>query len=145
MDESLVLLKHLMCWSDEDVVAMARNVRKDRYRSYLSEHSVTTLEYFNAADVKLYAYFKERFEKQVESFGRGRMEEEVTRLKERRDKVWQQCGLQEAVNSKRRPHTDVILHTDKSSKVAHTHKGSQSEKGQHLVIQYEVHNNGSTQ
>ncbi|KAG0728576.1 Galactosylceramide sulfotransferase [Chionoecetes opilio] len=58
MDESLVLLKHLMCWGDEDVAAMAHNVRKDLYRSYLSEQTVATLERFNAADVKLYHHFK---------------------------------------------------------------------------------------
>ncbi|MPC76082.1 Galactosylceramide sulfotransferase [Portunus trituberculatus] len=60
MDESLVLLKHLLCWGDEDMMAMAHNVRKDLYRSYLSEQTVATLEHFNAADVKLYSYFKEK-------------------------------------------------------------------------------------
>ncbi|KAG7168231.1 Galactosylceramide sulfotransferase-like 3 [Homarus americanus] len=117
MDESLVLLRHLMCWTEEDVVAMARNVRKDRYRSYLSEHSVNTLEHFNAADVKL-------FDKHVEAFGRGRMEEEVTSLREMRDKVWKECGLKETNSvSKRRAHKDME---------------------RYLVVQYKVHNNGST-
>lgn len=60
MDESLVLLKHLLCWSEQDVVAISRNVRRDRYRSYLSQSSVNTLERYNAADLKLYTYFKDK-------------------------------------------------------------------------------------
>ncbi|XP_042879905.1 galactosylceramide sulfotransferase-like [Penaeus japonicus] len=60
MDESLVLLKHLLCWSDDDVLVMSRNVRKDRYRSYLSEQSVATLEHFNSMDVKFYSFFRDR-------------------------------------------------------------------------------------
>ncbi|XP_069157380.1 galactosylceramide sulfotransferase isoform X3 [Procambarus clarkii] len=126
MDESLVLLKHLMCWRDEDVVAMARNVRKDRYRSYLSEHSVNTLEHFNAADVKLYAFFKERFDRHVEAFGRGRMEEEVASLRELRDKVWRECGLEESST-----HTFNKRHAF-------------GDKERYLVVQYKVHNNGSS-
>ena len=55
-----MLLKHLLCWGDEDIIAMAQNVRKDLYRSYLSEQTVATLENFNSADVKLYTYFKDK-------------------------------------------------------------------------------------
>ncbi|XP_053638808.1 galactosylceramide sulfotransferase isoform X2 [Cherax quadricarinatus] len=126
MDESLVLMKHLLCWGDDDVVAMARNVRRDRYRSYLSEHSVNTLEHFNAADVKLYAFFKERFDKHIEAFGRSRMEEEVATLRELRDKVWKECGLREA---------DITTFAKRRS---------YSDKERHLVVQYKTHHNGST-
>ncbi|XP_063588605.1 galactosylceramide sulfotransferase-like [Penaeus indicus] len=122
MDESLVLLKHLLCWSDEDVLVMSRNVRKDRYRSYLSEQSVATLEHFNSMDVKFYSFFRDRFDKQVEAFGRSRMEEEVVSLREYRDKMWRDCGMKEAQPKK---------------------QGSGSEKEQQYVVQYQVQSNGS--
>ncbi|XP_050716193.1 galactose-3-O-sulfotransferase 4-like [Eriocheir sinensis] len=125
MDESLVLLRHLMCWSEDDTVAMARNVRKDQYRSYLSEQAVATLEHFNAADVKLYAFFKEKFDKHVEAFGRGRMEREVVALRAKRDKVWKQCGLRESRSSSSSKHR-------------------QTPGKDHHVIEYQVHVNGSS-
>ncbi|XP_066978343.1 galactosylceramide sulfotransferase-like [Macrobrachium rosenbergii] len=129
MDESLVLLRHLMCWNEDDVVVLAQNVRKDRYRSYMAEHTVTTLEHFNSVDVKLYSYFKERFDKQVQGFGIKRMEEEVARLRESRDKVWKLCGVRDSLNKKK----PIVA------------KGSKDENDEkhHLVIQYQVHNNGT--
>ncbi|XP_045101124.1 galactose-3-O-sulfotransferase 4-like isoform X3 [Portunus trituberculatus] len=124
MDESLVLLKHLLCWGDEDVMAMAHNVRKDLYRSYLSEQTVATLEHFNAADVKLYSYFKEKFDKHVEAFGRGRMEGEVANLRAKRDKMWKQCGLRESRSS--------------------SSKHRQTSAKDHHVVAYQMHVNGSS-
>ncbi|KAK7075497.1 Galactose-3-O-sulfotransferase, partial [Halocaridina rubra] len=147
MDESLVLLRHLMCWTDDDVMVLARNVRKDRYRSYMGEHTVNTLEHFNAIDVKLYAYFKERFERQIDAFGVSRMEEEVTKLREYRDKkaldtipyrnlmkkVWKRCGIREVPNKRRTISLKRKSHEDKS----------QEDTKDLYVIQYQYHTNGT--
>ncbi|KAK4302311.1 hypothetical protein Pmani_025595 [Petrolisthes manimaculis] len=77
MDESLILLKHLLCWGDEDVLTVARNVRKDYYRSYLSPQTVHTLQHYNSADYKIYNHFKERLEKQIQEFGKSRMKRKL--------------------------------------------------------------------
>ncbi|CAL4158123.1 unnamed protein product, partial [Meganyctiphanes norvegica] len=63
MDESLVLLKHLLCWNDEDIIGLAKNIRKDHYRTRLSHRNVETLHKLNQGDLLIYNHFKEKYVK----------------------------------------------------------------------------------
>ena len=58
-DESLVLLKRILCWEVEDILYFKLNERRkeDQRVSDLNERSRTLIRQWNSADVKLYGHF----------------------------------------------------------------------------------------
>ncbi|XP_076050728.1 galactosylceramide sulfotransferase-like isoform X2 [Oratosquilla oratoria] len=103
MDESLILLKHLLCWTTEDMLVLPLNVRQDRYRSKpLSESDSHLLRLLNEADVRLYQHFLKKFKRQIEVFGEERMKEEVAELRDLRDQLREECGVTSISEEKRR-------------------------------------------
>ncbi|XP_063877681.1 galactose-3-O-sulfotransferase 3-like isoform X2 [Scylla paramamosain] len=82
MDESLVLLAKYMCWELRDVLVLRVNSLRDEFKSSISEESRQALQQRLAPDYLLYNHFLEKFDQQVEAFGRRRMAAEVARLRE---------------------------------------------------------------
>ncbi|XP_045120910.1 galactose-3-O-sulfotransferase 4-like isoform X2 [Portunus trituberculatus] len=82
MDESLVLLAKYLCWELRDVLVLQINSLRDKFKSSISEESRQALLQRLAPDYLLYNHFLERFDQQVEAFGRRRMAAEVARLRE---------------------------------------------------------------
>ncbi|XP_027208270.2 galactosylceramide sulfotransferase isoform X2 [Penaeus vannamei] len=91
-DESLVLLKHLMCWNTEDVVYLKAKIRKPTYRAKLSEAQKERLRQLNRQDVILYKFFREIFEEKVKAFGEERMQREVEELRHANAQLTKDCG-----------------------------------------------------
>lgn len=91
-DESLVLLKHLMCWNTEDVAYVEARVRKPTYRTELSEAQKDRLRQLNRQDVILYKFFREIFEEKVKAFGEERMQREVEELRQANARLIDDCG-----------------------------------------------------
>ncbi|KAI1307275.1 Galactosylceramide sulfotransferase [Halotydeus destructor] len=122
MDESLILLKELMCWSLEDVVVFKHNPRSQEFKmsSPISEDSMNQIKRINAADVQLYRYFYDKFEKRVEDFGRDRMKEQVNQLRNMTDSFYRKCVLDEqplnlVVSDKFNPSSKVLAMRQRSS------------------------------
>ncbi|XP_064486303.1 galactosylceramide sulfotransferase-like isoform X2 [Ornithodoros turicata] len=90
-DESLILLKHLLCWTTEDMVAFKINARLDKYKEELSPEVKKRLRQFNGGDVKLYDYFSKLFDQKVAEFGVDRMAEEVHELRSLRNAYYERC------------------------------------------------------
>ncbi|XP_077867531.1 galactosylceramide sulfotransferase-like [Saccoglossus kowalevskii] len=82
-EESMVLLRHLMCWDVDDVVFLALNVRGAAAREHAGSEITTKIEEWNSADFHLYKYFNKTFWEKVKRFGETRMENEVEVLKNR--------------------------------------------------------------
>ncbi|XP_063595259.1 galactosylceramide sulfotransferase-like [Penaeus indicus] len=93
MDESLVLLRHLLCWSLHDVVAFAKNARREGVRPALDAHTRRTLRELNSADVRLYEHFLAKHRRAVVDFGVGRMAREVAALRSLRERYFGECGV----------------------------------------------------
>lgn len=100
MDESLVLLRHLMCWDLDDVVAFKLNARDPRFKSSLNEQEKSVLRVLNHADVLLYQHSLEKFEKAIDSFGRKRMAAETEQLRERTKQWYNVCIKREQRHEK---------------------------------------------
>lgn len=66
-DESLVLLKKLLCWSFEDIVYFTLNQRHARRK--LRETTKHKIRAWNQADVILYAHFNDTLWKRIEEYG----------------------------------------------------------------------------
>ncbi|KAM9312121.1 galactose-3-O-sulfotransferase 4-like [Gastrophryne carolinensis] len=88
-DESMILLKEELCWELDDVVTFKLNSRNSS--SQLEPDEVGKLWAWNNLDWYLYAHFNRTFWEKVERFGRQRMDNEVRRLRERRQQLARFC------------------------------------------------------
>ncbi|XP_075538624.1 galactosylceramide sulfotransferase-like [Dermacentor variabilis] len=91
MNESLVLLKDLLCWDTDDIVVFKHNARQSVYRHLLSPELASQIRWLNSADVHLYEHFARRFEQRVRSFGQERMAKELHFLEERTRYWYERC------------------------------------------------------
>ncbi|XP_042858970.1 galactosylceramide sulfotransferase-like [Penaeus japonicus] len=91
-DESLVLLKHLMCWTTRDVAYLKINALGDRAKyNFTSEDKAGTLA-LSTLDLALYDYFSKIFDAKVKHFGKTKMKQELEQLQEANDLLQRQCS-----------------------------------------------------
>uniref|UniRef100_G3MR89 Galactose-3-O-sulfotransferase n=1 Tax=Amblyomma maculatum TaxID=34609 RepID=G3MR89_AMBMU len=102
INESLVLLRHLLCWDMDDVVVFRLNARQEHFRRPMKATLADELRSLNAADTMLYAYFVRRFEQRVQAFGRERLQKELTLLEQRTQFWYRRCVEQEVPADKRK-------------------------------------------
>ncbi|XP_023225006.1 galactose-3-O-sulfotransferase 2-like [Centruroides sculpturatus] len=97
-DESLILLKNLMCWNFDDVVSFAINVRQDIYKTQLNESEKVLLDEWNSVDRQLYDHFLEIFKKKLQFVNQNKLKDDVQQLKKRRQLWYKRC-VKEIVNA----------------------------------------------
>ncbi|XP_067306301.1 galactose-3-O-sulfotransferase 2 isoform X2 [Pseudorasbora parva] len=91
-DESLVLLKHVLCWSLDDVSSFRLNSRSEHSRRPLSAETAERIKQWNSLDWRLYQYFNATFWKRIEStLGQTKLQREVELLRAKRMKLEQMC------------------------------------------------------
>lgn len=95
MDESLILLRHLLCWTLYDIVVFTKNARRNEVKKTLDSSTLETLRELNSGDVILYEYFLAKHKEAVFAFGEAKMREEVAALRGLRDEFYEECGLRE--------------------------------------------------
>ncbi|XP_069171313.1 galactose-3-O-sulfotransferase 2 [Procambarus clarkii] len=93
MEESLVLLSHLLCWNLRDVIALRFNARTSKFKNKLSSETQKVLRQKLAPDYLLYERFVRKFDDLVEDFGRQRMDREVSRLNALTKQLMKTCGF----------------------------------------------------
>ncbi|XP_078140354.1 galactose-3-O-sulfotransferase 2 [Centroberyx gerrardi] len=91
-DESMVLLKHALCWSLNDVVSFKLNSRSERTRHPLLPNTADKIKAWNALDWRLYLHFNATFWHKVDTLvGQEEMRWEVSQLKELRAQLTKTC------------------------------------------------------
>ncbi|XP_028274038.1 galactosylceramide sulfotransferase [Parambassis ranga] len=80
-EESLILLKDLLCWSMKDILYFKLNARRSSSVSRLDSGLRAKALQWNGADWTLYQHFNATFWARVEAYGRERMAEEVKLLR----------------------------------------------------------------
>ncbi|XP_054712366.1 galactosylceramide sulfotransferase-like [Uloborus diversus] len=98
MDESLAMLRQLLCWDFNDVVVFKVNARTKRFKSELSDEERKLLKQYNQADVILYNHFLNVFDRKVKEFGEDNMASEMTELKQK-VKQWYDTCIDESKTS----------------------------------------------
>jgi len=76
-EESLVLLKDLLCWKFEDMTYKIVN-RAEKAKTTLSQKAQMALRGFLRQEYDLYNHFRARFEEKVRKMGAERMRAELT-------------------------------------------------------------------
>ncbi|KAM4532839.1 galactosylceramide sulfotransferase isoform 1-T2 [Fundulus diaphanus] len=90
-EESLILLKDLLCWSMDDILYFKLNARRTSSVSRLDPETRAKAVQWNWADWKLYEHFNATFWERVEAYGRERMEREVKELRRRNAEMRATC------------------------------------------------------
>ena len=89
-DESLVLLKRLLCWEFDDIVYMAKGVRKDDHRFNISDDLKEKIRRWNAGDALIYDHFNGTFWKKVSKYGPG-FESDLAEFRQLKQKATDRC------------------------------------------------------
>ncbi|KFQ55194.1 Galactose-3-O-sulfotransferase 2, partial [Nestor notabilis] len=91
-DESMVLLKEMLCWDLDSVVSFPLNIRDSSTKSPLSDTIVEKIKDWNRLDWEIYIYFNRTFWERIDrDIGRERMQQEVKALQERQAELARTC------------------------------------------------------
>ncbi|XP_027445921.1 galactose-3-O-sulfotransferase 2 isoform X1 [Zalophus californianus] len=108
-DESMVLLRHLLRWGLDDVVAFRLNSRSAHSVAGVTVEGQARAKRWCALDWRLYQHFNRTFWARVHAeLGPRRLRSEVTRLRARRRELMAQC-LQDGVAKNKSQITDPQL------------------------------------
>ena len=97
-DESMILMKDLLCWDYEDIVNFKLNARKESKKVDLSDEARSELRKYLASDYRLYDHFQKIFQQKLNKFGKSRMEQELRILRHANLNMKTKCGLEAADN-----------------------------------------------
>ncbi|KAH9517076.1 Galactose-3-O-sulfotransferase [Dermatophagoides farinae] len=100
MEESLILLKRLLCWNFDDIVVFKVNARNTNSKHHLNATGIKRIEQLNRADQMLYEHFTKKFEREVRKFGQKRMKREINTLRTRTKSYYELCVNKTITNSK---------------------------------------------
>ncbi|NXO18127.1 G3ST2 sulfotransferase, partial [Oriolus oriolus] len=91
-DESMVLLKEVLCWDLDSVVSFPLNSRDSSTKSPLPDSVVEKLKAWNRLDWEIYTHFNRTFWERIDrDIGRERMRREVKALRERQAELARTC------------------------------------------------------
>ncbi|XP_066858572.1 galactose-3-O-sulfotransferase 2 isoform X1 [Anser cygnoides] len=98
-DESMILLKHTLCWDLDDVIYFKLNSRSNDTVQTLTPESKERIKTWCSLDWNLYLHFNRSFWRRIEeTIGLEELEKEVNHLRMRQKELMETCLLgQEAV------------------------------------------------
>ena len=96
--ESLILLRHELCWKLQDVTSFTLNARIKSDQDKMKKRTRKLLAKYLKHDYMLYNHFKKIFIKSLSAFGYTRLEAEVEKLSELDDNIYQKCSLEPRPN-----------------------------------------------
>lgn len=94
-DESLVLMKRLLCWEVDDILYLKLNERQDNEKgTILTDDVRENVKRWNKADVLLFDYFNKSFWEKIENEGES-FYKELAIFRERKDEIERTCVTNE--------------------------------------------------
>ena len=94
-DESLVLMKRLLCWEIDDILFLKLNERQDEEKgTILTDDIKENIKRWNKADVLLFEYFNKSFWIKIENEGES-FYEELAAFRERKREIKNTCVTNE--------------------------------------------------
>lgn len=91
-DESMVLLKEMLCWDLDSVVSFPLNSRDSSTKSRLPDSVVEKLKAWNRLDWEIYTHFNRTFWERLDRLiGRERLRREVRALRQRQAELARAC------------------------------------------------------
>lgn len=91
LQESLILLKELMCWTLEDIVYFSSNKRNSSLIKEIPNKTVTQLLEWHSGDFKLYQHFNRTLQQKIKLYGEERMKKDIELLNKRNKELQDEC------------------------------------------------------
>ncbi|XP_070541683.1 galactosylceramide sulfotransferase-like [Ptychodera flava] len=89
-DESLLLLRRLLCWKFDDILYILQNKRSGKLRFSLDAWKSKQILEWNKADYKLYKHFNATFWRKVAEYGSG-FQDDLRKLRRMLDDIRSDC------------------------------------------------------
>lgn len=89
-EESLILLKDLLCWDLEAVTFLVKNARSMEGRP-LNDEDLDRIKLWNAGDDLLYHHFNVTLWQKLNQYDRRQLNEEINTLRERNEHLKEDC------------------------------------------------------
>ena len=99
-EESMVLLKDLLCWPPQDMVSLKLNVHEESSKSTLSEKAKLKLKEWLKADYKLYDHFARKLKNEIQKIGSSEMSLELEAYRQWNKEAEAKCPLKFLPKSK---------------------------------------------
>jgi hypothetical protein len=95
MEESLIHLQHLLCWTRDDMITFQHNVRNVDVSRNIPSTLQEKIRFFNKADELLYRHFSDKLARHTEAFGQNEMEKQIISLQRATKLVYDSCVKEE--------------------------------------------------
>ncbi|XP_072050448.1 uncharacterized protein [Amphiura filiformis] len=95
-DESMVLLKHTLCWSMDDIIYIAKNVRPNP--AQIGDSIRQKIRQWNSVDTQLYEHFNNTLWRKIKALGPA-FDIELAKFKARMSDVFETCVGAEQVKA----------------------------------------------
>jgi len=92
-------MKDRLCWSADDIKNLKLNARKVDEGDEISAETRQLLEAIMAPDYEVYNHFVAKFRQQLDTFGPGRMAEQLAELERVNAEITEQCDFVEKDNN----------------------------------------------
>lgn len=109
-DESMILLKHVLCWDLDDVIYFKLNSRSQDTVQTLTPESKERIKAWCSLDWQLYLHFNQSFWRTIEeTVGLKVLEKEVNRLRTRQKELMETCLSDQKAVEKDRIQNKALL------------------------------------
>ena len=137
IEESLILMRDLFCWTEEDIMVFTINKRKEKLKEkkdLLNESLIQNLKSLQYADVMLYNHFLNEHREAVFKYGTDKMALEVSKFKAKKAELLTSCVAEktDSLDKKKFP-TNVYFRRDLNGYIV---KNGSSEYCKELTLDY---------
>ncbi|KAK2538701.1 galactose-3-O-sulfotransferase 2 isoform X1 [Columba livia] len=109
-DESMILLKHVLCWDLDDVIYFKLNSRSQDTVQTLTLESKERIKVWCSLDWQLYLHFNQSFWRTIEeTIGLKKLEKEVNHLRMRQKELMETCLSDQKAVEKDRIQNKALL------------------------------------
>ncbi|XP_078000542.1 galactosylceramide sulfotransferase-like [Glandiceps talaboti] len=89
-EESLLLMKKMLCWDFEDILYIPKGFRNSTRRYNVSKTLAERISKWNNADVQLYKHFNKTFWQRVKEYGPD-LDKDLKKFRELQNKFYNEC------------------------------------------------------
>ncbi|XP_077994858.1 galactosylceramide sulfotransferase-like isoform X2 [Glandiceps talaboti] len=121
-DESLLVLRKMMGWTQEDILYISNNIRNDKKRSVITDDVRKKILAWNKADVDLYEHFNKALWQKISAYGPS-FERDLQDFRTERKRVMNACITPTSTINTDRRETRYKLKSNASDLCIHLWRG----------------------
>ena len=108
LDESLILMKNILCWDFKDIIYVSKGIRSKTHRYPVSQELQDQIRIWNQADVLLYEHFNRTFWKNVRHYD-GDFDADLRKFRTLNRQVMNRCIDNETINTGDRRENKYVI------------------------------------